>query len=558
MDSSTEGLLLRCPVLAAAHISTWSSNTRLLYNLHLALPRLQDLRLPISGALIISAIGLYVLFRVRQWKRSRLPNNQAHRIPPVINIPADEIFACPQKAYESALKKHGPVIGVWRKKRLEYIVDEEYTKDILANNHDFSFERGTARILNLWFLIPLSKGRFFKDMHMMVAGGIIPRMERLVDQIFPTFKRSVKEMIAESQLSGKGVNLFAHVHRCIAEAMLVAALGEHYVNDLNLQITEETAHAIAVMTGIYQNTSPFARTFPTLWKAVTWARLVLEVIIFRYLRVILPIIWKEVRSRKHRPLGSTSDELDEEDRYDVNKPLIHYIARMYTDDQGHLSVFSTLWVSTFVLAFIFASVHQTAAVTVWVVFELSLRKEYIPVIREELSIVADNIDHSGIQRLSYESLRRTTVLDSFVREVLRTKGDTLSIIRETIRDVPLGEYTIPKNSLVCPLTSLTHRSQTTYGERASEFDPNLWAEGPSSSTVGQGYLPFGFGRWACPGRILAVSEIKMIVLALLATSTPEIEGGKYIVVDPLNVTSVPPVGRLLLRPIESKVEYEQK
>jgi len=100
-------------------------------------------------------------------------------------------------------------------------------------------------------------------------------------------------MIDESQLSGKGVDLFAHVHRCIAEAMLIAALGkvstlsrgttislvlttyhnyhlQHNVNDLNLQVTEETAHAIAVMTGMYQNTSPFARTYPTLWKVVTW------------------------------------------------------------------------------------------------------------------------------------------------------------------------------------------------------------------------------------------------------------------------------------------------
>ena len=44
-----------------------------------------------------------------------------------------------------------------------------------------------------------------------------------------------------------------------------------------------------------------------------------------------------------------------------------------------------------------------------------------------------------------------------------------------------------------------------HGEGASEFNPGQWAEGPASSTVGQGYLPFGFGRWACPGRILAVT-----------------------------------------------------
>lgn len=47
--------------------------------------------------------------------------------------------------------------------------------------------------------------------------------------------------------------------------------------------------------------------------------------------------------------------------------------------------------------------------------------------------------------------------------------------------------------------------------------------------------------------VLVLAEIKMIVLTLIAMSMPEMEGGKYTVVDPLNVTSVPPVGRLILR-----------
>lgn len=38
---------------------------------------------------------------------------------------------------------------------------------------------------------------------------------------------------------------------------------------------------------------------------------------------------------------------------------------------------------------------------------------------------------------------------------------------------------------------------------------------------------------------------------VLALSMPEIEGGKYVIVDPMNVTSVPPVGKLLLHPLES-------
>ncbi|KAI5995715.1 cytochrome P450, partial [Pisolithus marmoratus] len=471
--------------------------------------------------------------------------------PPIIDIPASEMFSSPQKAYESALKDHGPVIGVWRKGRLEYIVDEEYTKEVISNDQDFSFERGTARVLNMSFIIPLSNGKFFKDIHMAVAGGVIPRMEKVVDQIFPAFKRQVHRMAKNSQLSGKGVDLFADVHRCIAEAMLIIILGESYVSDRTLQVTEETAHAIAIMTGIYQNTSPFARTLPRTWKVITWVRLVVAVILFQYCRVIVPIIWKEICTRKYRPLTSRlSEDIDEEERHD--EPLVHYITRMYANSEGRISILSAVWVSIVVLGFIFASVHQTASVAVWVVFELTTRKEYLAAIREELLATVDAVDSSGIHRLSYDALRRSTVLDSFVREVLRTKGDTLSIARETIRDVPLAGYTIPKGYFVSPMTTLTHRSRRLYGEKAAQFDPNRWVEGPASSTIDPGYLPFGFGRWACPGRILAVTEIKMIILTLLAISVPEIEGGQYTVVDPLNVTSVPPVGQLLLHPLDSE------
>ncbi|KIN93572.1 hypothetical protein M404DRAFT_35974 [Pisolithus tinctorius Marx 270] len=504
------------------------------------------------GVLILFVAGFCLFTIARPRKQSKpLRHTPAHLLPPIIDIPASEIFSSPQKAYESALKNHGPVIGVWRKGRLEYIVNEEYTKEVLSNDQDFSFERGTASALNLEFIIPLSKGKFFKDVHMMVTGGIIPRMEKIVDQIFPTFKRQARGIVKDSQLSGNDVDLFAHLHRCIAEAMLITIVGEKYVSDRTLQVTEETAHAIATMTGIYQNLSPFARTFPKTWKVITWARLVVKVIIFQYCRVIVPIIWREICGRKYRPLNSRlSEYIGEEERHD--EPLVHYIARMYTDSQGHVSILSAMWVSTLVLAFIFASVHQTAAVAVWVVFELSIRKEYLASAQEELSAIADGIDSSGVHKLTYDTLRRSTVLDSFIREVLRTKGDTLSAARETVRDVSLAGYTIPEGSFVSPMATLTHRSRTLYGEKAAEFDPNRWLEGPASSTIDPGYLPFGFGRWACPGRILAVTEIKMIVLTLLAISVPEVEGGEYIVVDPMNVTSVPPVGRLLLHPLNPK------
>lgn len=100
--------------------------------------------------------------------------------PPVVGIPVSrnllccrmklisrqshEMFTRPREAYESALKAHGPVIGVMRKGRvsllhrfsylcsniphpqLEYIVDEDHTMHVLSNDKDFSFEVGVAAV----------------------------------------------------------------------------------------------------------------------------------------------------------------------------------------------------------------------------------------------------------------------------------------------------------------------------------------------------------------------------------------------------------------------------
>jgi hypothetical protein len=43
-------------------------------------------------------------------------------------------------------------------------------------------------------------------------------------------------------------------------------------------------------------------------------------------------------------------------------------------------------------------------------------------------------------------------------------------------------------------------------------------------------------------------EIKMIVLTLIASSTPVLEGDDYRIVDKLNITSVPPEGEFKLLP----------
>lgn len=75
-------------------------------------------------------------------------------------------------------------------------------------------------------------------------------------------------------------------------------------------------------------------------------------------------------------------------------------------------------------------------------YELASRPEYLAELREEMNEVA-KIDATSPD-ISYDALQKATRLDSFIREVMRTKGDTLSTCRMSTDEVPLAGYTIPK------------------------------------------------------------------------------------------------------------------
>ncbi|EKM52473.1 uncharacterized protein PHACADRAFT_211727 [Phanerochaete carnosa HHB-10118-sp] len=463
--------------------------------------------------------------------------------PPIVDIPADDIFNKPLEAYETALRNHGPVIGVRRKGRLEYILGREYTKYLFADDKNLSFEEGVATVLNLRFILAIRGGKFFKDVDRLVASGMIPRIEGITNRIFPIFMKHATGLVNDGRQRGEHVDFFAHAHHSIAESMLTVVMGEQYVNDQHLSIIEDMAHDIANMTGIYQNLSYFARTFPWLWRIANWTRIIFGTLLYRYFFVLGPHIWRELRHNTFVPLSRSEKE------HDSDEPLLHFMGRMFAREDGTVSVADTLWSACLVLSLIFASVHQTAVVAVWVMYELAARPSYIPAIQDELmAIVEPQAD--GTHHLSYESLRNARYLDSFIREVMRLKGDTLGVCRQTVQDTPMGDYVIPKGHLVIPMASLSHRSTEYHGEDAELFDGFRWVEENQPAVmVSPAYFPFGLNRWACPGRVLAVAEMKMIALTILSLAHPILEGGKYTVVDPLNITSVQPAGKLFLSPL---------
>ncbi|KAG9225432.1 hypothetical protein CCMSSC00406_0002935 [Pleurotus cornucopiae] len=458
-------------------------------------------------------------------------SSQSSNLPPLVAIPDEQLFGNPRHAYETALKQYGKIIGVPRKNRLEYIVDQTFVAEVLTNDKVYSFEHGTLSMLNLHILLALPRS-FMHEIDRVVQDHIVSDLDDSVDRIAPVFDKLAKKLAAplSSECQPIAVEIDSEVHRMMAEAMLTLILGGHYASAAHIASTARIAVAIATLTGIFENMSWWSRTFPTTDDFSRRFKVMFIAIPYHF---VLGIGWQA--------FSELSAITDVERSGTRKEPVIMSFARKFIDKKTHrISLIDRIWILSVILG---------AVVIMWVVCELAKRPEYIQEFRTD---TFTETSEDGAQRLTYASLQNAERLDSFIREVMRTKGDTLSTVRQTVSDTALAGYVIPKGSFVIPLATLANEDENHYGENAKVFVGDRWVgTGKPATMVSPNYFPFGLGRWACPGRGLAVAEIKLFILSLIAHANLSLENGEYRVVDPLNVTSVAPKGRIFLHPLFS-------
>ena len=116
-----------------------------------------------------------------------------------------------------------------------------------------------------------------------------PIFLKYADALIARTRNAFAHRNGENRTEEELVDVFNHAHKSLAEAMTIIIFGQvspfmpvdcvgrhtqrfkfkQFVNERNLRIVEHMAMAIAELTGIYQNTSYFARTFPSVWRIIT-------------------------------------------------------------------------------------------------------------------------------------------------------------------------------------------------------------------------------------------------------------------------------------------------
>ncbi|KAI0531680.1 cytochrome P450 [Xylaria digitata] len=461
--------------------------------------------------------------------------------PPVIHI-SREARRSPSvnDVYSAALDEYGPIIVVPRHGRNEYVIDHRYAHEVLTDTENYSFSKAVFVLLHFGFLVLFDNGTFIDDIDGLTERNVQPRMNSIISQIFPVFQEYFDRMddeirdLTTDQKSIEFPDVFRQIQLAIAHAMVVMILGQEHASSRTASSFADVAVAMASMAGLRENTDEWAMV-PWLWVLWNAFRAVFFTIIPKLFFLITPMLWRARQA--HLDNGLTA-------RHGGFVPLFDTL--LTTHYNGKLGLFAILGFFRCIIlcaGIIFASVHQTTVASSWMLVKLAEKQgEYLPAIRREW----ESINPSG-ENLDVKKLSQLTLLDSFIRGVFRTKGDTWGTLRQTTRPVRVGPYVLPKGAMCFVLASRVHRHPDNYRTTGEVFDGFQCAKKarPAVQTSAD-FLTFGVGRWACPGRQLAIHEIKIVLYMFFTKFDVKLKDNTFRIIDLINTNSIAPEATLLL------------
>lgn len=211
-----------------------------------------------------------------------------------------------------------------------------------------------------------------------------------------------------------------------------------------------------------------------------------------------------LRARR-RLLGLFRDEVDQRQRNgDRKDDLISRILEANGQENG--APMSADELAGHILALLFAG-HETTAI--WIAWTWYLLGQYPEVearLHEELAEVLGN-------RLpTFEDLPRLDYMRKVLTETLRVYPPAYILERVAARTMTVGDYVIPKGSMIFLSPYASHRDPRFYPE-PERFDPERWTDEEKEKRPRFSFFPFAAGPHLCIGEPMAWMEATLILAA---------------------------------------------
>ena len=288
-------------------------------------------------------------------------------------------------------------------------------------------------------------------------------------------------------------------------------------------------------------------------------------VIQRHLEVILPAIsrrffalfptWRFVRAGRDRRLDRALQDLrawlekllaDSRNRLKAEPGLAdrpsNFVEAMLSasDDGGR--PFSDDVVMSNLITMLLGGEDTTAFTLAWAVHEVCETPRWAL----ELSREAAAVLGAGAAPADADAANRLPVANAVANEALRLRpAGPINIMNANV-DTTLGDFVIPKGVGVAVLSRPAAQEPTNFGDPLA-FRPERWLGESVGPHNVKAYIPFGSGPRLCPGRSLALLEMKTLLATLYKNFEVERVGDASDVTELYGFTMSPAGLRVRLR-----------
>ncbi len=195
------------------------------------------------------------------------------------------------------------------------------------------------------------------------------------------------------------------------------------------------------------------------------------------------------------------------------------------------------------MTMLLAGEDTTANTLAWAVHHLCDSPEWVAEVRREADEAFGRVDVAEDVDVANGLARASAVAN----ETMRLRPVAPVGLFDTNVDTVLGEYHVPAGTTVIILPRLSALDQTNFAEPLA-FRPQRWMEAQSGAHEVSATAPFGSGPRMCPGRSLALLEMKAFLSMLYKNFDVERAGRAEDVTELFGFTMSPVGLRVRLRP----------
>ncbi|ELU17287.1 hypothetical protein CAPTEDRAFT_220158 [Capitella teleta] len=193
-------------------------------------------------------------------------------------------------------------------------------------------------------------------------------------------------------------------------------------------------------------------------------------------------------------------------------------------NNGAETLFQTLiktvdheWAPNFGLLMMWASLANAIPITFWVLAFILENPDVLAEVRKELRRELKGLLFCwfiSFAKISLEKLQNLELIKRCILESIRLRSPG-AISRGVEKEIKIKDFTIPEGDMLMLSPYWMHRNPKFFPDPEA-FKPDRWLQADVKRNIFlKGFMPFGGGRFQCPGRWFALMEIQLFVAIVL-------------------------------------------